>query len=103
MKGRLFSRDPLFGVTKYWHYDESSDTSTIETYQDVEGLLERNNDIRNAQTSLDRWGDGKVVASIPMTEYAALLAGGKIKDQAYMRKWLNASDNRKYRTRLGRV
>lgn len=103
MKGRLFSHDPTFGVTKYWHYDESSDTSTIETYQDVEGLLERNNALRNSQTSLDRWGDGKIVASIPMTEYAQLLIDNKIKDQAYMRKWLNHSDNRKHRTRLGRV
>lgn len=103
MPKRLFSHDPTFGVTKYWHWDEMSDEVAIETVQDVEPLLESNQAMRNAQTSLDRWGEGKVVARIPMTEYAKLLADKRIHDQAYLKKWLNHSDNRKWRVRLGQV
>jgi len=103
MAKRLFSHDPTFGVTKYWHWDEMTDEVGIETVQDVEPLLERNKRLQNEQTSLDRWGDGKVVASIPMVEYAKLLAENRIRDQAYLRRWLNSSENRRYRTRLGRV
>lgn len=103
MAKRLFSHDPVFGVTKYWHWDEMSDEVAIETVQDIEPLLEYNQRLRNDQTSLDRWGDGKVVAKIPMTEYAKLLADKRIHDQAYLRRWLNDPENRKYRTRLGRV
>lgn len=103
MPKRLFSHDPVFGVTKYWHWDEMTDAVAIETVQDIEPLIERNKQLQNAQTSLDRWGDGKLVASIPMTEYAKLLADKRIHDQKYLRKWLNHSDNRMYRTRLGRI
>lgn len=103
MSRRLFSRDPTFGVTKWWHYDADTDVATIETVQDVEPLLDRNASLQNNVTSLDRWGDGKIVASIPMSIYAEFLASGKINDQAFMRRWLNDRDNRKYRVRPGRV
>jgi hypothetical protein len=103
MPKRLFSHDPEAGITKWWHWDEMSDTVMIETVQDVQAIIDQNVANQNETTSLDRWGDGKIVASIPMTEYAKLLVGGKIHDQAYMRRWLNDPDNRKFRTRLGRV
>lgn len=103
MARRLFSHDPVFGVTKWWHDDPMSDQVAIETVQDVEPLLDRNVAAANEVTSLDRWGEGKLVASIPMSVYAELLASGKIKDDAYMRRWLNDRDNRKYRVRPGRI
>lgn len=103
MAKRLFSHDPTFGVTKYWHWDEMTDEVAIETVQDIEPLLERNNRLRNEQTSTDRWGDGRIVASIPMVEYAKMLADGKQHDQKYLRSWLNASENRKFRVFKGRV
>jgi hypothetical protein len=103
MSRRLFSHDPVFGVTKFWHYDESSDTAVIETVQDIEPLLERNKALQNNQTRLDRWGEGRIAASIPMSEYAQLLADGRAHDQAALRRWINDPENRKYRTFLGRI
>lgn len=100
---RLFSRDPAAGITKWFHYDHATDEVTIETVQEFDAGLEQNLRRRNNQTRLDRWGDGKIVASIPMTVYAELIANGRDKDQAFMRRWLNDPDNRKYRTFLGKV
>lgn len=100
---RLFSRDALTGVTKWFHYDDATEEVTIETVQELDAALEQNLKRRNNQTRLDRWGDGKIVASIPNTIYAELLASGKYKDEAYMKRWLNDPDNRKYRTFLGKV
>ena len=100
---RLFSHDPEFGITKWWHWDEEKQAGTIETVQTVDALIDQNVAHQNAQTRLDRWGDGKVVARIPMSVYAELLGSGKSQDSAYMRRWLNDPDNRKFRTRLGRI
>jgi hypothetical protein len=99
---RFFSHDDTFGVTKYWHYDDDTDTATIETVQDIEPLLEAANRSR-IETDGKRWGDGKHVAFIPQTVLAEWYAHGKQLDQDYMRKWLNHSDNRKYRTFTGKV
>lgn len=100
---RLFSHDPTFGITKWWHWDEEKQAGTIETVQHVDALLDRNVSSQNAQTRLDRWGDGKIVASIPLSIYAELLGSGKVHDQAYLKRWINDPDNRKFRTRLGRI
>ena len=105
MSKRIFSRDPVFGVTKYWHYDESTDQATIETVQDSEALLDRNVAEYNEYSSLDRWreGLGRKVASIPMTMYAELIATGKIHDQKYLKQMLNDISFRKLRAAPGRV
>lgn len=39
---RLFDYDPLSGLTEIFHYDHTTDTSYIETLQDVEPILEEN-------------------------------------------------------------
>lgn len=68
MSKRLFSHDPVMGITKYWHYDAGTDTAQIETVQDVSGILEANKIERNAHDGT--WKDGMhKVASIPMTLY----------------------------------
>lgn len=100
---RLFKHDPAAGITSYFHYDDATDKVTIETVQTLDAILEQNLRRRNNQTSLDRWGDGKIVASIPAIVHAELLASGKYRDQAYMRRWLNDPDNKKYRIFQGKV
>ena len=100
---RLFSRDPVLGLTEWWHYDDDNDRVTIETTQDIEPALEVAQDARNAQTRLDRWGDGKHVGFIPMAVYAEWLRTGKQHDQAFVRRWLNDPENKKYRTFQGKV
>ena len=47
MKKRLF--DQSEGVTEYFHYDDMTDTSFIETVQDVEPHIEMAKAIRNNQ------------------------------------------------------
>lgn len=52
----------------------------------------------------DRWGDGKVVASIPMNEFFKKLGPAvKAGDREYVKKFLNDGDNRRYRRFKGQV
>lgn len=99
---RLFSHDPMFGVTKFWHYDDDTDIATIETQQDIEPLLEVAQDSRN-QNAGTRWGDGRHIGFVPQVQLAEWYATGQINDQAALRKWFNASDNRRFRTMPGKV
>ena len=106
MSRRFFERNDFLGTTKYWHYDADTDTATIETVQDAEQLLDQNVAEYNEYGSFDRWnvdGLGRKVASIPMTMYADLLATGKLHDQAYLKRMLNDSEFRKFRTVPGKV
>ena len=104
MSRRLFSHNPGLGITKYWHYDDDTDTAVIESVAEHEGLLEAALRSRNDFTSLDRMGDGvQKVADVPMDIYSEWLRTGKDKDPAFVRKWLNDPENRRYRTRLMRV
>jgi hypothetical protein len=106
---RLLSYDPASKISQYLTYNDActgsdtDDTFTIETYQDVSALVEYNKKNFNQVGSLDRWGEGKIVARIPLTLYYQLKREGKLDDQAYMSRWLNSPDNRFFRTRPGRV
>ena len=94
---------PEAGITRNFHYDESEENFTIETVQDVEALVEGNKSSFNAHTSLDRQGELRRVASIPMNVYMDLRARGIIKDQKAFKLWLNDPDNRFFRTAPGTV
>jgi hypothetical protein len=39
---RLLDYDPSTGITEYFHYDHTTDTSYVETIQDVEPILDVN-------------------------------------------------------------
>ena len=67
----LFDRNDDLGIVRMWSYDSDTDEVTIQTIQDVEGIIEANRAEFNEHTSLDRWGELKRVASIPMSLYAA--------------------------------
>jgi hypothetical protein len=47
MGKKLLGHDPETGVTEYFHYDETSDTSYVETVQDVSGILDANKNLQN--------------------------------------------------------
>jgi hypothetical protein len=93
------------GTTRLFHYDPDTDTATIETQQDVTGLIAMNRDIFNGTDERARWSDGhgERVASIPMSVLFDLETKGIAKDQKALRRWLNDPDNRFFRTRPGRV
>lgn len=69
MSRRLFSHDPVMGITKYWHDDQANDRAIIETVQDVSSILDNNKAQRNAGLNDKDHGLGRKVASIPLTLY----------------------------------
>lgn len=103
MQKRVFDHNPLMGITKYFSYDEMTDEATITTAQDLTPLLESNKRAQNEQTSLDRWGDGRTVARVPLSIYYDWLKAGKTNDDAFLRRWLNDPDNKGFRFFLGKV
>ena len=106
MGRRIFDRDPVTGLTRYFHPSDDGESFTIETVMDVEPILETNKRFYNAEShksSRKFKGDMKRVASIPMHIYMELIAKGLDKDQKALRKWLTDSENLAFRVGLGRV
>jgi hypothetical protein len=92
MSERILSRDAMFGVTEYFIPSEDGDSFTIRTEFDPTPLFDINkNDINEAGSS--RWGDGKLVARIPLPIYYDWLRKGYIRDSKKLRALLNDSDN----------
>lgn len=103
MEKRLFDVDPFTGATQYFYHDEDTDETVIETVQDVDLILEANKDSFNSIDEKARWGDGKMIARIPLNLYYDLKQKGVVDDEAAFRRWLNDSENRFFRTRPGKV
>lgn len=99
---KLFSRDDLTGITKWWH-DNGDGTVTLETTQDESPIIQSAKAEYNQSSKHDKWGDMARVASIPLTVYYDLLQRGILNDQNAMKKWLNSDEGRPYRVRVGKV
>ncbi len=98
MQKRLFDRDPELGITKYWHVKDNGEY-VVETVQDVTGIAEYNK--RSYNNTDKKWKDVNKVASIPLSVYYELKRQGIADDPKALRKWLNDSNNRVFRTRQG--
>jgi hypothetical protein len=99
---RIFDESPELGITRYWHYDSSSDTAVIETVQDATDLVDANKAAFNSAES--GWkGDMHKVASIPLNVYYDLKEKGILDNQQALKAWLNDPENRYFRTKPGRV
>lgn len=69
----------------------------------VDNLIKENKMHQNALYG-QKWGEGQRVASIPLNVYFEKLAEASIqKDDKYISKWLNDSDNSAFRVKEGRV
>lgn len=99
MSERFFSHDDFNGVTTYFMYDDATDQMTLRKEQDVAPALEANKVLYNDAPI--RWGEGQLVASIPISLYWDLKSKGIVDDQAAFKRWLNDPDNRFFRTRPG--
>jgi hypothetical protein len=100
---KLFDKDDVTGITKIWHYDAEKDEATIETLQDVAPIIEMNK-IDQTQSGNTGWkGEWHHVARIPLSVFYKLKAEGKLDDEAYMKRWLNDSENRFFRVKEGQV
>jgi len=101
---RLIDYDPFTGIAQYFHYDGATDSFVLEDVQDVEANIEAARAQFNAVASpRERWGDIAKVAHIPNVVLQQLMIGGKLWDQAFMKRWLNDPDNAVFRTRPGTV
>lgn len=96
-----FSYDPVLGIKRTFHWDDTNDTFLIQTTQETEEIVEANKAAYNEAP--DRWGEFTRVASIPISVYWDLKKKGIADDDAAMKRWLNDSDNRFFRTRRGEV
>ena len=98
---RVFSHDPLTGLTEYYYSDPDNDGFIIETVQDVEPHVELVKALESYAPA--RWGDGKMVAMWPAVVTADLIKRGIYDDRDAMKQWLNSDEAKPWRTRRGRV
>lgn len=97
------SSDGLRRHYVYW-VDKANGVGFRKTENLVEEDLLAHNRERLNDSQGQRFGDGKVVASVPLNvfyrDFASRLREG---DTDFMRWWLNNDENRPYRTFRGKV
>ena len=99
---RLFDEQPDAGIKRWFVYDHDNDTFKIVTEQDTTGLLERSQTNYNRLRERSPWkGDFHHVGVIPMTVLEQAMREGWTEED--YKKWVNDPDNRKFRSRPGRV
>lgn len=83
--------------------DEAGNPVEECTLHYVDPLLEANRVAYNDSFG-KRWGDGQVAASIPLDLYfRKIVPMKKAGDDAAIKRWLNDSDNRAFRTFKGHL
>lgn len=104
MSGILLDHDPVTGITRRFHYDPVADNYTIETEQDLSGIVESTKGRSAFFDERTPWkGDMHLVARIPNVLYFKMVKSGMAQDEGAMKRWLNDPDNRIFRTRPGKV
>lgn len=101
---RFEEQDPVTGIITRWYVDSENDKVITETINPAtQSIIDRNQALNNAAQG-QRWGDGKIFASVP-TEIARkhLWEAIQNKDDAYIKRWLNDSDHQKFRRFPGKV
>ena len=99
-------------TSRPWKLDINNDgTATINTYQDVEPIIEQNkknlnNYLTFGKASAMGTDNGVTVASIPTTVWEIWMKetnGAIQKDEKLLKKYLNDPDNKYFRTTPTRV
>jgi hypothetical protein len=86
-----------------WTYTDPVLDITIEKKQPVEAdALLRQNAERYKESEGKRWGDGKVVASIPLNKFYQDFKG-RHDDPDFTSWWLNNDENSPFRTFRGKI
>jgi hypothetical protein len=106
----LIWSNPVLGTRTYFDHDEQD--IVLETVQDIEPIIEANKAILNnvdASASSARFGDGKLVAQIPIVIMLQLVSKGilspkfAVLDEKRFSAWINDPENRYFRTFPGTV
>jgi hypothetical protein len=104
MSRQFLSRDPITGLTHYFHPSDDGNTFGIESVADVTEIIDDNKRILNGENAKARkWGEMDRIASIPLHIYMDLDAKGIINDEKKFKAWLNDPENRYFRTKGGIV
>jgi hypothetical protein len=92
---RLLDEDPVLGIKRFFHWNGDG-TFTIETRQDVGGIVEANK--RQFNDAEKRFGKGDFhhVGRIPLSLTVDYFRDG---DESEIRKFLNLSDNSAWKTK----
>jgi hypothetical protein len=98
-KGQIVAQYPDKVI---WMTDRDGDIIYC-TQQLVQPILDDNHEALNNSAG-QRWGDGKIVASIPLPEYfEKFVPARQAGDEKYIKKLLNDSDFSKFRRFGGKV
>ncbi len=98
-----FSADGLRRHYMYW-VDKANGVGFRKTENLVEAELLERNRVSFNDSHGQRFGDGKVVASVPLNVFYRDLAPRlKVGDEDYVKWFLNHDNHRPYRTFRGRV
>jgi|TARA_R110002167_G_scaffold55865_1_gene158705 phage-related protein len=104
---RNLSFDPQSGISTDFTYEAgetlADDHFIISTSQDVTKIIEANKRSEKEVDARAKWGEFSKVASIPLTIYYDLKAKGIVDDEKRLKRWLNDSDNKFFRTRGGTI
>ena len=100
---RLFDYDAHLGRS-VWIKHETDGKITFRIDTPVEQILDANKDDANDSIG-KRFGDWTRIASVPLDlmDKSGLSDASQQKDNKFMSKWLNDSDNRGFRTFRGNV
>jgi hypothetical protein len=96
--------DPVTGIISRWWVDDENDRVIEEKINPAtQDIIDWNRTLANASAG-QRWGDGKIFASVPL-EVAQKHLGKAIADgdMDYVKKWLNDPDHRAFRRFDGNV
>lgn len=95
----LFSMDTSTGIETW--YNPKEDLIRKITHAD---RIVNNNKIARQNNAGTRWGDGKIVASVPLDVLHSKLQGAiEQGDQKYLKRFLNDSDNAAWKRREGTI
>ena len=98
---KVLSHDPASGITRFYHWDNSTDEFVIQTRQDTSQIVEANKFALN--NTPKRWNDMDRIASIPVSIYFDLKKQGIVDDPKAFKRWLSDPDNRFFRTKEGNL
>jgi len=101
----LFDTDPDTGRKIWMSLDEGPPGKTLwRVEMPIDSLIEANAEAEKA-THGKRFGDWNRIASVPtnILEQTGLDTAVQMQDDRFLSKWMNDSDNAKFRTSRGRV
>jgi len=91
------------GIAEYSRLDADGTVHMITIQKDLQGLLDQNSE-QEADSINRTFGDGKVVASIPMPVFMEKLGEAVAqKDRKFIKRFLNDSNYKKFRTFHGNI